>query len=96
MTTPRKPKTTPKTAQLARATGTVPPPAALARDGGKPAGGKHVPSTVPGSGASDHSVAIGSNIRPATSVKPSASSEVLDAAPYLGIADGMTNGTPGY
>jgi hypothetical protein len=49
--------------------------------GGRPDGGKHVPSNVPGAGAYDASGAVGSNVMPAASVAPGASDDVLDAPP---------------
>lgn len=73
----------------------VPPPAKLVNDGGKPKGGKHVPSIVPGAGASDYSGSVGSNVVPAKGVPASKSSDVMDAPPYLAPRDsGMSGGSP--
>lgn len=53
------------------------------RHNGRPAGGKHVPSNVPGAGAYDCSGAVGSNVTPATGVSDAVESDqVLNAPPW--------------
>ena len=49
---------------------------------GRPDGGKHVASSVPGQGAYDASGAVGSNVTPAAGVPPQSSDDVLDAPPW--------------
>lgn len=50
---------------------------------GRPAGGKHVPSSVPGQGAYDCSDAVGSNVHPAAGVDDASEPEqVLNAPPW--------------
>jgi hypothetical protein len=84
----------PKTAKLAIPTNQA-APAKLVNDGGKPANGRHVPSSIPGGGASDYSNAVGSNVTPAKGVKASASPEVMDAPPQLPpYVGGSMNGSP--
>lgn len=48
--------------------------------GGRPDGGMHVPSSVPGAGAYDCSGAVGSNVTPGPG-PARASSDVLEAPP---------------
>jgi hypothetical protein len=51
---------------------------------GRPAGGRHVPSRVPGAGPYDCSQAVGSNVTPAPG--PDADSdEVLAAPPWVAV-----------
>jgi hypothetical protein len=51
--------------------------------GGRPDGGKHVPSRVPGQGAYDASGAVGSNVTPTPGMTTDMESPmVLDAPPW--------------
>jgi hypothetical protein len=62
---------------------TTPPPPVVHNHGGQPAGGKHVPTNVPGAaGPMDNSAAVGSNIEPSPGSMPAAAPAVLDTPPW--------------
>jgi hypothetical protein len=57
---------------------------------GRPAGGKHVPSRVPGAGAYDASEAVGQHVATGSNIKPApgpdrGSPEVLQSPPWIAV-----------